>query len=114
MMSGLSSSYEAREPSIRKAKFILPNERIYTLDFDHNIQMQELKLMIQKAAHLRRNTFRLFSNGEEYTEYNEEIFDTLFPHISLVVFTLEVGQGEENFDETELLKRQVEIFQIRI
>ena len=103
MMSGLSSSYEAREPSIRKAKFILPNERIYTLDFDHNIQMQELKLMIQKAAHLRRNTFRLFSNGEEYTEYNEEIFDTLFPHISLVVFTLEVGQGEENFDETELL-----------
>ena len=102
-MSTISSSFEAREPNIRKAKFILPNERIYTLDFDHNIEMQELKLMIQKAAHLRRNTFRLFSNGEEYTQYNEEIFDKIFPHQKLVSFTLEVGEGEENFDETELL-----------
>ena len=102
-MSGLSLSYEGQEPSIRKAKFILANKRIYTLDFDHNILMQELKLMIQKAAHLRRNTFRLFSNGEEYTQYNEEVFDSIFPHKKLVEFTLEVGQGEENFDETELL-----------
>ena len=102
-MSSLSSSLESREPNIRKAKFILPYERIYTLDFDHNIQMQELKLMIQKAAHLRKNSFRLFSNGEDYTPYNEEIFDSLFPNQSLVVFTLEVGQGEELFDETKLL-----------
>ena len=102
-MSSLNSSYDSREPNIRKAQFILPNERIYTLDFDHNIQMQELKLMIQKAAHLRKNSFQLFSNGEEYTQYNEEIFDSLFPHQSTVVFTLEVGQGEEIFDETELL-----------
>ena len=101
-MNTISSSYDSREPKIRKAKFILPNERIYTLEFDHNIQMQELKLMIQKAAHLRKNTFRLLSNGENYTDYNEEIFDSLFPHISLVVFTLEPGD-QENFDETELL-----------
>ena len=103
MMSGLSSSFEVREPNIRKAKFIMPNGRIYIIDFDQNITMKELKLLIQKAAHLRRNTFRLFSNGEEYTEYNEETFDTLFPHISLVVFSLEVGKREEKFDETELL-----------
>ena len=101
-MSELNLSYDSRDPNIRKAKFVLPNERVYTLEFDHNIQMQELKLMIQKAAHLRRNSFRLFSNGEEYTQYNEEIFDTLFPYISLVVFTLEPG-GVESFDETELL-----------
>ena len=28
------------QPLIRKAQFILPNERIYTLEFDNNIQMQ--------------------------------------------------------------------------
>ena len=102
-MSSLSSSYDSREPNNRKAQFTLSNKRIYTLEFDHNIQMKELKLMIQKAAHLRKNSYQLFSNGEEYTPYNEEIFDSLFPHQSIVAFTLEVGQGEEIFDETELL-----------
>ena len=102
-MSILSSSYDSREPNIRKAKFIVSPQRVYTLDFDHNIQMQELKLMIEKAAHLKRRTFKLFSNGEEYSQYNEETFDTLFPHQSLVSFTMELGDGEEEFDETELL-----------
>ena len=102
-MSSINTSYDEREPNIRKAQFTISSTRIYTLDFDHNIQMQELKLMIQKAAHLRRKNFRLFSNGEEYTDYNEEIFDSLFPHQSLVAFTLEVGKDEEIFDETELL-----------
>ena len=102
-MSIIEDPLNSKDPSIRKAKFIFPNERIYTLDFDHNIQMQELKLMIQKAAHLRKNTFKLFSNGDEYSQYNEEIFDSLFPNQSLVVFTLEYELAEEKFDETELL-----------
>ena len=102
-MSSINTSYDDREPNIRKAQFTISSTRIYTLDFDHNIQMQELKLMIQKAAHLKRKNFRLFSNGEEYTDYNEEIFDSLFPHQSLVAFTLEAGKDEEIFDETELL-----------
>jgi len=101
-MSSLSSSYDDREPNIRKAKFVISKTRIYTLDFDHNLQMKELKLMIQKAAHLRKKNFRLFSNGEEYTQYEDEVFDNLFPHQTLVVFTLEIEQGEDNY-ETELL-----------
>ena len=99
--TSINSSKESIDPCIRQAQFYLPNKRIYTLDFDQNIQMYELKLMIQKAAHLRKNTFRLFSNGEEYTQYNEEIFDSLFPNQPIVIFTLELGG--ENFDETELL-----------
>ena len=34
------------EPNIRKAKFIVTSDRIYTLEFDQNIEMQELKTMI--------------------------------------------------------------------
>ena len=98
-----TNSFEALEPSIRKAKFILPNERIYTLDFDHNIQMSELKIMIQKAAHLKYKNFRLFSNGEEYTQYNSEIFSSIFPTQNLVVFTLELGPDEEYSDQNELI-----------
>ena len=98
-----SNSFENLDPAIRKAKFILPNERIYTLDFDHNIQMQELKIMIQKAAHLKRRSFRLFSNGDEYTQYNAEIFSSLFPNQNLVIFNLQLGEDEENYNQNELI-----------
>ena len=97
-----TDSFNLAEPTICKAKFILPNNRFYTLDFDHNIQMQELKLMIQKAAHLKRNNFRIFSEGEEYTQYNTEMFSSLFPNKNLVIFTLDLIETEES-SENELI-----------
>ena len=92
-----------QEPNIRKAEFVVSQGRIYTLEFDQNIEMQELKIMIQKAAHLKKNTFCLYCNGMDYTQYNEETFDYLFPDQTLVVFTLELIKGADNLDETELL-----------
>jgi hypothetical protein len=58
--------------------------------------------MIRVAAHLKKNNFRLYSDGDEYTQCNEETFESIFPNKNLVVFTLEKGDGEV-FDETELL-----------
>ena len=60
------------EPNIVKAQFIVTNSRIYTLEFDQNIEFRELKTMIQVAAHLKKNNFRLFCDGDEYTQYNDE------------------------------------------
>ena len=65
--------------------------------------MVELKMMIQKAAHLKKNSFSIFSGGENYTQYNEETFDSLFPDQQLVVFTLELIDSSESLDETEFL-----------
>ncbi len=90
------------EPTIVKAQFIVTNIRNYTLQFDQNILMKELKTMIQVAAHLRKNNFRLFCEGQEYTQYHEETFDSIFPNKNYVVFTLEKGEGEV-FDDAELL-----------
>ena len=90
-----------REPNIVKAQFTVTPTRIYNLEFDQNISMSELKTMIQKAAHLRSKNFRLFSNGDEYTMYNQESFESLFDNQKLVAFTLEIKIGEE-YDETEL------------
>ena len=95
-------SYMDMEPNIVKAKFIVTNSRIYTLEFDQNIQMKELKTMIRVAAHLRKNNFRLFCDGQEYTQYQDETFESLFPTQNLVVFSLQKGDGEI-FDEAELL-----------
>ena len=91
-----------KEPNIVKAQFILSNTRIYTLEFDQNITMFELKIMIQKAAHLRSRNFRLFSNAEEYTQFNDETFESLFHGQKLVVFNVEV-QIEELYDGNEYL-----------
>lgn len=91
-----------KEPNIVKAQFILSNTRIYTLEFDQNITMFELKLMIQRAAHLRSRNFRIFSNTEEYTQFNDETFESLFHEQKLVVFNLEV-QMDDLYDGNEYL-----------
>ena len=98
----MESSLMDIEPNIVKAQFIITNSRIYTLEFDQNIEFRELKTMIQVAAHLKKNNFRLFCDGDEYTQYNEETFESIFPGQKLVVFSLQKGEGEA-FDETELL-----------
>ena len=90
------------EPNIVKAQFIVTNTRIYNLEFDQNIEFRELKEMIKVAAHLKKNNFRLISDGEDYTQYNDETFESIFPGKKLVVFSLVKGEGE-TFDETELL-----------
>ena len=97
----LSLYSDLREPNIVKAQFILSQTKIYTLEFDHNITMSELKIMIQRAAHLRSNNFLLFSNGVEFSNYNNETFVSLFPGEKLVIFTLEIKSDEES-NEMEL------------
>ena len=97
----LTDNNSFTEPNIRKAKFILTKSRIYTLEFDQNITMLELKGMIQKAAHLRKNSFGLYSEGENYTQYNEETFDSLFPDKNFVIFTLEIINLGEVSSEME-------------
>ena len=95
-MKILSDSNAFIEPNIRKAKFIFPTGKTYTLDFDKNIQMMELKTMIEKAAHIRKNSFILVSECVNITKYNEETFDSLFPDKRLVSF--EVYNYEESPD----------------
>ena len=104
-MKILSDSNAFIEPDIRKAKFIFPTGKTYTLDFDKNIQMMELKTMIQKAAHLRKNSFILVSECVNITKYNEETFDSLFPDKQLVSF--EVYNYEERPDEIIELLLQI-------
>ena len=95
-------SYLGLEPNIVKAQFIVDGSHTYSLEFDQNIQMKELKFMIQVAAHLKKNNFRIFMDGQEYTNYHEETFDSLFPTEKLVVFSIHKGEGEI-FDEAELI-----------
>ena len=91
-----------KEPNIVKAQFYLYNKKVYNLEFDQNISMHDLKLMIQKAAHLKSKNFRIFSNCKEYTQYNNEAFESLFHEEKSVAFSIEINPGEES-EETQLL-----------
>ena len=99
----LSSSNSFIEPNIIKAQFIFNPSRIYTLEFDQNIQMIEMKSMIERAAHLRKNSYSLLSEGQSYNQYNEEKIEELFPGKKLIIFTLELLNPEETPDEAELV-----------
>ena len=99
----LSGSNSFIEPNIIKAKFIFNQNRIYTLEFDQNIQMSEMKSMIEKAAHIRKNSYSLLSEGQVYTQYNEEKIEELFPGKKHIIFTLEFLNPEDTPDETELV-----------
>ena len=98
----INDSIMDMEPNIVKAKFIITETRIYTLEFDQNIEMKELKIMIRVAASIKNHNFRLFCEGKEYTDYNQETFESLFPNQHLVVFTIHIGEGQI-LRESELL-----------
>ena len=55
----INDNYPYEEPNIRKAQFIRSLNRIYTLEFDQNIEMQELKIMIQRVPILKKLFFSL-------------------------------------------------------
>lgn len=44
-----------------KAKIILPTKKEFELLFDKNIQIKELKVLIQKSIHLKSNNYRFFA-----------------------------------------------------
>ena len=64
-MNIFGDSNSCEEPNIRKAKFTIGSKRFYTLEFDQNIEMQELKTMIQK--HILRKILLVYSMKEQIT-----------------------------------------------
>ena len=87
---------EFKETNIIKAKFIFSAKKIYILEFDQNILMKDLKSMIKKASHLVSKNFRIISEGSDYTKYEKETFESLFPNKKFVIFTIEI-------DDTQLI-----------
>ena len=73
---------------IRKAIFIVDKDRKYSFDVNQNITLKNLKKMIIAAANIGNIGLRIFQNGIEYTQNENETLDSLFPHLQTVEFTL--------------------------
>ena len=78
-------------PKIIKTIFILDKNRRYSFDVNQNITIRNLKKMIDAAANLGRAHIRIFHNGKEYTSYDEDSLDFLFPTLEVIVFDLGIS-----------------------
>lgn len=67
------------EPNIVKAQFIITNNRIYTLEFDQNIEFRELKEMIRVAAHLKKIISDYFVRGMNILNAMKKLLNPYFP-----------------------------------
>ena len=89
-------------PKIIKAIFIVDKERRYGFDVNETITIANLKRMIIAAAALGKN-LKLFHDGKEYTNYDADSLERLFPGLDIVIFDISVSY--DSIDEMdELIK----------
>lgn len=78
-------------PKIIKTIFILDKNRRYSFDVNQNITIRNVKKMIDAAANLGRAHIRIFHNGTEYTQNDEDTLDFLFPTLEVIIFNLGIS-----------------------
>ncbi len=88
---------------IRKVIFIVDKDRRYSFDVNQNITLKNLKKMIIAAANVGNIGLRIFQNGIEYTQHENETLDYLFPNLKVVEFTLSFAYDTID-DCNELIK----------
>ena len=95
---------EVDNPTIRQTVFILNPKLSYTFDVNQTIQIHSLKKMIAAAAHLKKNSFSIYSSGKDYTDQDEGRLMNLFPNQQTVTFNLTKGEVEELDESTVKIK----------
>ena len=82
--------------------FKLEDGRQYTFDVDRTTTLYETKKILSNAAHILKNSFTLYYEGQEYSkEYEEQSLQNIFPHKKKIEFYLKLRKKEEELDENE-------------
>ena len=94
-------------PKIRQTLFIVDKNRRYLFDVNQNILIKKLKQMIIHAADLNKTGLRIFHDGVEYTDKDENALDELFPDLDYVEFYIQYSYDQiEDLEEIIDLKLQ--------
>ena len=93
------SNIQMDQPKIHQTLFIVDKNRKYLFDVNQNITIKKLKSMIVAAADLNKGGLRLFHEGKEYTNYEENALDQLFPNLDYVEFYIQYSY--ENVEDLE-------------
>ena len=82
--------------------FKLEDRRQYTFDVDRTTTLYETKKILSNAAHILKNSFTLYYEGQEYSkEYDEQSLQKIFPNHKKIEFYLKLKKKEEELDENE-------------
>ena len=94
-------------PKIHQTLFIVDKNRRYLFDVNQNILIKKLKQMIVHAADLNKAGLRIFHDGVEYTDCDEQALDELFPDLDYVEFYIQYSYDQiEDLEEIIDLKLQ--------
>ena len=65
--------------------FKFEDGRLYNFDVDRTTTFYETKKILANAAHILKNSFTIFHEGQEYTnEYNEKSLQKIFPTLKKI------------------------------
>ena len=93
---------EEEQTIIIQVIFKLEDGRLYNFDVDQTITFYETKKILSNAAHILKNSFTLFHNGQEYSNlYNEQPLVKIFPSLKKIEFNLKMKMNKEEQDENE-------------
>ena len=82
--------------------FKFDDGRLYTFDVDRTTTLYETKKILTNAAHILKNSFSLYHEGNEFAnEYDEHPLQKIFPTLKKIEFYLKLKKLQEGQDENE-------------
>ena len=85
---------------IKKIIALIDNKKAYSIDIDDSITFYEFKKILSGAAHLLKNSFRIYHKEKEYTnEYDQNTINEIFSQVNPI--HLEIISNEEKVYEME-------------
>ena len=82
--------------------FKLEDGRLYNFDVDYSTTFYETKKILSNAAHILKNSFTIYHEGQEYsTEYDNQPLQKIFPTLKKIEFYLKLKKNQEEQDENE-------------
>ena len=93
---------EEEDSIIIQVIFKFEDGRWYSFDVDHSTTLHETKKILSNAAHVLKNSFTLYHEGQEYSkEYDEQTLHKIFPTLKKIEFYLKLKKAEDDIEENE-------------
>ena len=93
---------EEEDVIIIQVIFKFEDGRLYNFDVDRTTTFYETKKILSNAAHILKNSFTLYHEGQEYSkEYDTQPLIKIFPTLKKIEFYLKLKKAGEEQDENE-------------
>ena len=93
---------EEEDTIIIQVIFKLEDSRMYNFDVDRTTTLYEAKKILTNAAHILKNSFSVYHEGQEITKDHDALpLYKIFPSLKKIEFYLKLKKTEEEVDENE-------------